>query len=62
MVYTKEKFKELWDADEDGSGITMGDVADCAKEWELYKSPETQPTHEVLKAVLKAANCDYSIF
>ena len=41
MVYTKEKFKELWESGEDGGGITCNliqspelgkDIIDCHEE------------------------------
>lgn len=35
MIYTKEEFKKLWEADDEGSGITYDDIADCAKAWGL---------------------------
>ena len=37
---TKEEFKKLWEADEDGSGITFDDIADSAKEWGLFDYPK----------------------
>ena len=27
MIYTKEEFKKLWEADDEGSGITYDDIA-----------------------------------
>jgi len=57
MVYTKEKFKELWDSDEDGGGITYEDIIDCAKDWGLSDdAPKTHITMVMYK-VLKAADC-----
>lgn len=58
MVYTKEKFKELWDSGEDGGGLTYDDMADCAEDWDLLSSPKTHPIDKVYDAVLNAANCE----
>lgn len=57
MVYTKEEFRQLWDADDDGSGITFNDIADCAKAWGLYSTPRIHPINAVKDAVIKAAGC-----
>lgn len=62
---TKEEFKEKWEADERGSGITYDDIADRAKEWGLYKDPKCYRIEDVTYSVLKAAGCkdadDYRI-
>jgi len=58
MIYTKEKFKELWDSNEYVGGITLGDIVDCAKDWKLFSKPRIHPIEEVENAVLKAANCE----
>ena len=64
-MMTKEEFKEKWEADERGSGITFDDIADRAKEWGLYKNPKCCPIEDVMYSVLKAADCkdadDYRI-
>lgn len=57
MTYTKEKFKELWEANDEGSGITFDDIADCAKDWGLFSRPRCCPIHLVRYKVLCAANC-----
>jgi hypothetical protein len=57
MKYTKAKFREMWDSDDNGGGITWDDVADCAKAWGLYSAPMIHPMHEVLMAVCEAAKC-----
>ena len=54
---TKEEFKEKWEADERGSGITYDDIADRAKEWGLYEDPKCHRIEDVTYSVLKAANC-----
>ena len=48
MIYTKEEFKKLWEADDEGSGITYDDIADCAKAWGLYETPRVNNISEVL--------------
>ena len=53
MVYTKEEFKRLWD--DNGSGITFADIADCAKAWGISSSPRTRTIDEIRYQVLKAA-------
>lgn len=55
MVYTKEDFKQLWEANDNGSGITFDDIADCAKAWGISSSPRTRPIDEIRYQVLKAA-------
>ena len=55
MVYTKEKFKELWEANSCGSGITYDDIADCAQAWGISSNPRTHLVDEVTYKVLKAA-------
>lgn len=55
MVYTKEKFKELWEANSCGSGITYDDIAECAKAWGISSHPRTRPIDEITYKVLKAA-------
>lgn len=54
---TKEEFKKLWEADEDGSGITFDDIADRAKEWGLFDYPKCCDINIVRYEVLKAAKC-----
>mgnify|MGYP000355146949 FL=1 len=58
MIYTKEEFKKLWEADDEGSGITYDDIADCAKAWGLYKTPRVNNISEVLYKVLVAAGVE----
>ena len=55
MIYTKEKFKELWEANSCGSGITYDDIAECAKAWGISSHPRTRPIDEITYRVLKAA-------
>ena len=58
MVYTKEEFKRLWEADIAGKaidGITNDDCADCAKAWGIYSNPKCASLDEVVYRVCKAA-------
>lgn len=55
MVYTKEEFKRLWEANSCGSGITYDDIAECAKAWGISSLPRTRPVDEITYKVLKAA-------
>lgn len=54
---TKEEFRERWDSDENGGGITYDDIAKCAIEWGLYSNPRTHGINEVAKKVVKYAGC-----
>lgn len=58
MVYTKEEFKRLWEADDNGSGITYDDIAECAKDWGLFSNPRCHSLCDVTNAVLRAAGCE----
>ena len=55
MIYTKEKFKELWEANKYGSGINYYDIADCAVAWGISEHPRLGPINEITYKVLKAA-------
>lgn len=55
MVFTREKFKELWEANSAGSGITFDDIAECAIAWGISSHPRTRPIDEITYRVLKAA-------
>ena len=56
MIYTKEKFKELWEANGYGSDITYDDIADCAKAWGISEGPRILPIDgDLAYRVLKAA-------
>ena len=56
MAFTKKEFKRLWESNDSGGGITVDDVADCAKAWNLFDRPKTCAMSHVLYAVLVAAN------
>ena len=59
MVYTKEKFKELWESGEDGGGITNDDCADCAIAWGVCSKPRIKPINYVVELVVKAAGAQW---
>lgn len=56
---TKEEFKQRWESNDDGGGITSEDIADCAKEWGLFDRPRICEMQKVIDAVLKYANTSY---
>jgi len=53
---TRQEFKKRWESNEDGGGITMEDVANCAVKWGLIAKPKILPINKVLNIVLKSAN------
>ena len=54
-VMTPEQFRERWNSDEEGGGITYEDIAVCARSWGLFPKPKIEPIEKVKMAVLKAA-------
>lgn len=54
---TKEQFKELWESNDDGGGITFQEIAECCKEWGISQRPMTQPISLMRYKVLVAAGC-----
>jgi hypothetical protein len=52
---TKEQFKARWESDDAGGGITLNEIAECAKAWGIFESPRTLPTDRVIYRVLQAA-------
>ena len=55
MSMTKQEFKQRWESDEIGGGITFYDIAECAKDWGIASTPRTMQIDRVLYLVLKAA-------
>lgn len=53
---TPEEFKQRWESNEDGGGITFADIANCAKDWGLFETPKCNPIYVVTYQVLKCAN------
>jgi len=52
---TKEQFKTRWESNNSGDGITMNEVAACAKAWGVSNSPLITQMDHLLYKVLKAA-------
>lgn len=52
---TKEEFKNRWESDENGGGLTFDDAADCAIKWGIMAQPRTRRMQQVLYDVLVAA-------
>ena len=55
----KEEFKERWESDEEGGGITYDDIAKCAEDWGLYDRPRTKDMQTVAKKVVEASGATY---
>jgi hypothetical protein len=51
----KQEFKQRWESNEEGGGITYDDIAECAKAWGLVSNPRACSMDTVTKLVLKAA-------
>lgn len=54
---TKEEFKKRWDSNDEGGGITFDDIAECAKEWGIDRTPRIHDINKVTEKVLAAADC-----
>jgi hypothetical protein len=52
---TKDEFKKRWESNDNGGGITYEDIANCAVEWGVSRSPRTQEIGMIRYRVLKAA-------
>lgn len=52
---TRTKFKDRWESNEDGGGITFDEIAECAKAWGLFLTPKTSRIDVVRYKVLQAA-------
>lgn len=52
---TKQEFKQRWESDDDGGGITFNDIAECAKAWGIAQTPRTMQIELIRYKVLKAA-------
>lgn len=53
---TKEEFKQKWESNPKGGGITYEDIADCYIKWKIGTYPKTKPILTVRYQVLQAAN------
>lgn len=52
---TRQEFKDRWESNENGGGITFDDVAECHEAWGLGARPKTMRMSAVLARVLVAA-------
>ena len=52
---TRQQFKERWESDDTGDGITFADIAECAADWGVTNCPRILPIDAVRYLVLKAA-------
>ncbi len=57
MTMTKQEFKERWESNKSGGGVTFNDIAECAIAWGVSSSPRTQQINSVRYSVLKASGC-----
>lgn len=55
MTMTKQEFKERWESNDHGGGITFNDMADCAEAWGLTPCARIRLIYTVRYEVLKAA-------
>lgn len=53
---TKSEFKNRWESDENGGGITFDDIAKCAEDWGIARYPRTRPINVIRYQVLKVAD------
>lgn len=53
---TKEEFKQKWESNENGGGITNQDIARLYTEWKLGTSPYTKTITYVIWRVCEEAN------
>lgn len=52
---TKAEFKTRWESNDNGGGITFDDIAECAINWGIAKTPRIMSIDNVRYKVLKAA-------
>ncbi len=52
---TPRQFKERWESNATGGGITFKDIAECAVNWGVTSCPSILPVAAVRYLVLKAA-------
>ncbi len=58
MIMTKEEFKQRWESNNEGGGITFSDIADCAEAWGVCRTPRIHHILMVKNRVLRAAGVD----
>lgn len=55
MAMSKAQFRQRWDSNPEGGGITYDDIADCAIAWGITSNPRRQPVDEVARQVVAAS-------
>ena len=55
---TKEEFKLRWESNDKGGGITFDDIAHCAKDWDIFTTPQIHDINKVMDKVVEAAGCE----
>jgi hypothetical protein len=55
---TKQEFKQRWESNDNGGGITFNDIAECAEAWGIARTPRIKQIDRVRYMVLKAAGTD----
>ena len=55
---TREEFKQQWESDDNGGGITFDDTADCAVSRGICTNPRVRPMRQVPALVLQAAGVE----
>ena len=58
MSMTKQEFKQRWESNDNGGGITFDDIAECAKVWGISSTPRILQIDRVRYMVLKAEGTD----
>lgn len=55
MHMTKSEFKQRWESNDNGDGITFDEIAQCAQAWGITNTPRIMLITRVRYIVLKAA-------
>ena len=55
MTMTKQEFKDRWESNDNGGGISYNDIADCAVAWGISRTPKTRRIDAIRYQVLVAA-------
>jgi hypothetical protein len=55
MKMTKQEFKDRWESNDNGGGISYNDIADCAVAWGISRAPKGRDIVAIRYQVLVAA-------
>jgi hypothetical protein len=55
MTMTKQEFKDRWESNDNGGGISYDDIAKCAVAWGISRTPKTRRIDAIRYQVLVAA-------